>query len=76
MGRPLHELLEANVRRAAMAMKMPVDAVARASGLSLDRLLAIFSGEYDPDLEVVGQIADSLGVAGGRLARRARVQLR
>ena len=50
-----------------MAKKMPLDAVARASGLSLDRLLTIFSGEYDPDLEVVGQIAESLGVTAADL---------
>ena len=62
MGRPLHELVEANVRRHAAARSMSLGAVARASGIRLELLLSIFSGEYDPDLELVGKIANSLGL--------------
>jgi transcriptional regulator with XRE-family HTH domain len=67
VGRPLHELFEANVRRYASAKSKPLDAVARASGITTERLLAIFSGEYDPDLELVGRIAESLGVTASDL---------
>jgi transcriptional regulator with XRE-family HTH domain len=67
VGRPLHELVEANVRRIAMAKQMPLDAVARASGISMERLLAIFDGRFDPDLELVGRIAEALGVTAADL---------
>ena len=46
---------------------MPLDAVARASGISTERLLAIFTGDYDPDLELLGKIAESLGVTASDL---------
>ena len=55
------------MRKYAMAKKMPLDAVARESGISMDRLLAIFSGGFDPDLELVGQIASSLSVTAADL---------
>lgn len=67
MGRPLHELVEANVRRFALAKSVSLDAVARASGITTARLLAIFSGEFDPDLELLGRIAESLGVTASDL---------
>lgn len=46
---------------------MPLDAVARASGISHDRLLAIFRGDFDPDLGLVGRIAEVLGVTAADL---------
>lgn len=46
---------------------MPLDAVARASGISYDRLLAIFRGDFDPDLGLVGRIAEVLGVTAADL---------
>ncbi len=67
MGRPLHELVEANLRRIALAKRVPLDTVARASGITTERLLAIFSGDYDPDLELLGKIAESLGVTAADL---------
>ena len=63
MERPLHELVEVNVRRTALAKSMPLEAVARASGITMERLLAIFSGDYDPDLELIRRIAESVGIA-------------
>ncbi len=67
MGRPLHELVEANIRRLMLAKGMTLDDVARASGFSTSRLQAIFSGEYDPDLEQLGKLAESLGVTASSL---------
>jgi transcriptional regulator with XRE-family HTH domain len=67
VGRPLHELVEANLRRIALAKRVPLDAVARASGITTERLLAIFSGDFDPDLELLGRIAESLGVTASDL---------
>ncbi len=46
---------------------MPLDAVSRASGISHDRLLAIFRGDFDPDLGLVGRIAEVLGVTAADL---------
>jgi transcriptional regulator with XRE-family HTH domain len=67
MPRPPNELVEANVRRLAAQKAMPLDAVARASGISHDRLLAIFRGDFDPDLGLVGRIAEVLGVTAADL---------
>ena len=67
MPRTVHELLEANIRRHAYAKKMPLDAVARASGISTERLLAILSGDFDPDLQLLGRIAESMGVTAADL---------
>ncbi|PRQ02027.1 helix-turn-helix domain-containing protein [Enhygromyxa salina] len=65
--RPPNEIVEANVRRYAATKQMPLDAVARASGISVDRLLAIFRGDFDPDLDLVGRIAEVLGVTASDL---------
>ena len=62
-----NEVVEANVRRHALAKQMPLDAVAGASGISTERLLAIFRGEFDPDLGLVGRIAEVLGVTASDL---------
>jgi transcriptional regulator with XRE-family HTH domain len=62
-----NEIVEANVRRYAQAKHMPLDAVARASGISTERLLAIFRGDFDPDLGLVGRIAEVLGVTASDL---------
>jgi transcriptional regulator with XRE-family HTH domain len=57
-----NEIVEANIRRYAHAKGMSLDAVARASGISTVRLLAIFRGDFDPDLDLIGEIATVLGV--------------
>lgn len=67
MKRPPNEVVEANVRRYALAKQMPLDAVARASGISTERLLAIFRGDFDPELDVIGRIAEALGVTASDL---------
>ena len=50
-----------------MAKSMSLDEIAQASGITTARLLAIFSGDYDPDLELLGRIAESLGVTAADL---------
>jgi transcriptional regulator with XRE-family HTH domain len=67
VSRAPNEIVEANVRRYAQAKSMPLDAVARASGISTERLLAIFRGDFDPDLGLVGRIAEALGVTASDL---------
>ena len=62
-----NEVVEANVRRYALAKEMSLNAVARASGISIERLLAIFRGDFDPDLGLIGQIAEVLGVTASDL---------
>ncbi len=67
MSRPLHELIEANLRRVAHAKGLSLAAIARTNGISLERLLAIFSGEFDPDLQFVGRLAESVGLTAADL---------
>ena len=62
-----NEVVEANVRRYALAKQMSLDEVARASGISTERLLATFRGDFDPDLGLIGQIAEVLGVTASDL---------
>jgi transcriptional regulator with XRE-family HTH domain len=44
-----------------------LDAIARAAGISVDRLHAILAGDFDPDLELVDRIAQALGVTASEL---------
>jgi len=67
MKRPPSEVVEANVRRYALAKGMSLDAVAYAAGISHKRLLAIFSGDVDPDLGLVGRIAETVGATASDL---------
>jgi transcriptional regulator with XRE-family HTH domain len=57
-----HEALAANLYRIAFAKRIPLEAVARSAGISLDELLAIATGEFDPDVDVITRIAQTLGV--------------
>jgi transcriptional regulator with XRE-family HTH domain len=65
--RPFHELIEANLRREAYMRDMSLDNIARASGISMERLLAIFSGDWSPDLQLVGRIAETVGLTAAEL---------
>lgn len=67
MERAPNEVVEANVCRYALAKQMSLDAVASASGISLKHLTAIFRGTRDPDLGLIGQIAEVLGVSASDL---------
>jgi DNA-binding phage protein len=67
VSRPFHELIEANLRREAYVKGMSLDDIARASGISIERLLAIFSGDWSPDLQLVGRIAESVGLTAAEL---------
>jgi transcriptional regulator with XRE-family HTH domain len=57
-----HEALAANLHRIAFAKGIPLESVAHSVGISLDELLAICTGEVDPDLEVITRIAQAVGV--------------
>ena len=57
-----HEALAANLHRIAFVRGIPLELVARSAGISLDELLAICTGEVDPDLDVVTRIAQAIGV--------------
>jgi transcriptional regulator with XRE-family HTH domain len=61
--RPSHELLAENVRGIAQAKGVSFVFLACVAGISTERLLAIFSGDFDPDLDVINKLADGLGVA-------------
>jgi transcriptional regulator with XRE-family HTH domain len=61
MAREPREIFEDNLRREAAAKGFSLVFVANRAGLTSDRLLAIFSGEYDPDLEVLTRIATAVG---------------
>ncbi len=62
MPRPLHELLAWNVRRLAHVQDIPLTTLAATVGLTPERLDAIFRGEFDPDLNLLNQLANALGV--------------
>lgn len=64
---PFHEVIEANLRREAYVRGMSLDEIASASGISIERLLAIFSGDWSPDLQLVGRIAESVGLTAAEL---------
>jgi transcriptional regulator with XRE-family HTH domain len=63
MARPIHEVIEANVRRIAARRGRSVADIAKEAGISTDQLLAIFSGEFDPDVDLLDRIADALETA-------------
>jgi transcriptional regulator with XRE-family HTH domain len=60
--RPSYELLAWNVRRLAHARGIPLSTLAESVGLTPERLEAIFTGEFDPDLDLLNQIANEFGV--------------
>lgn len=63
MARPTHEVIEANVRRIAARRGRSLDSIAKEAGLTTDQLLAIFSGEFDPPVDVIERIAAALETA-------------
>jgi len=65
--RPFHELIEANLRREAFLKGIALETIAQTSGISLERLLAIFSGDWPPDLQLIGRIAESVGLTAAEL---------
>ncbi|WP_146158066.1 helix-turn-helix domain-containing protein [Enhygromyxa salina] len=67
MPRPFHELIEVNLRREAYVRGMSLDDIARAAGITIERLLAIFCGDWSPDLQLVGRIAESVGLTAAQL---------
>jgi transcriptional regulator with XRE-family HTH domain len=62
MRRVPHELLATNIREIAKAKRVSFVFLANHAGISTERLLAIFAGEFDPDLELLSKLADALGV--------------
>lgn len=59
---PAHELLTANVRRYSEAQGMPLTVLADSIGITRERLFAIFTGDFDPDLLLLHRIAEVLEV--------------
>jgi transcriptional regulator with XRE-family HTH domain len=62
-----YEVLAANLHRLAFEQGLTLEAVASAVGISLERLQAILTGEFDPDLELVNRIGQTLGVTASEL---------
>lgn len=60
-----HELLAWNVRRLTHAQGIPLGTLAAAVGIPAAQLDAIFTGEFDPDLDLLTKIANMLGVRVG-----------
>jgi transcriptional regulator with XRE-family HTH domain len=69
MARPTHEVIEANVRRIPARRGRSIESLAKEAGLSTDQLLALFSGEFDPPVDVLDRIADALDTATWLLVR-------
>ncbi|MFV8750341.1 helix-turn-helix domain-containing protein [Nannocystaceae bacterium ST9] len=61
------EVLAANLHRLAFEQGLTLDAIARAAGISPERLQAILTGEFDPDLELVNRIGQAVGVTASEL---------
>jgi DNA-binding XRE family transcriptional regulator len=57
-----HEALASNLHRIAFTRGITLESVAHSVDISLDELLAICTGEVDPDLDVVTRIAQVVGV--------------
>lgn len=71
--RPIQEVIEANIRRHALARRMSLDEVAQASSISTARLLAILDGTFDPDLQMLGRIAEAMGVTAADLLEEPKL---
>ncbi len=64
MPRPQpHELLATNVRRIAEAKGVSFIALAAHARISTERLQEIFTGEFDPNLDLLNKLASGLGVS-------------
>lgn len=62
-----YEVLASNLHRLVFERGVTLEDVARAAGISLERLHAIFTGEFDPDLDLVDRIAQAVGVTASEL---------
>lgn len=62
-----YEILAANVKRLAHLRGSSLESVANAAGITLERLEAIFTGEFDPNIELVDRIANAVGVSASEL---------
>jgi DNA-binding XRE family transcriptional regulator len=60
---PSHELLATNARRIAAAKVISFIALAGSAGITTERLQAIFTGDFDPDLDLLNKLANGLGVS-------------
>ena len=65
--RRAHEALASNLHRLMFQKSITLEAVARAAKLTPERLRAICDGSFDPDIEVVGRIAQAVGVTASEL---------
>jgi transcriptional regulator with XRE-family HTH domain len=61
------EILASNLHRLVFEQGLTLDVVARSAGISLERLQAICTGEFDPDLDLVDRIAQAVGVTASEL---------
>jgi transcriptional regulator with XRE-family HTH domain len=62
-----YEVLASNLHRLVFERGVTLEDVACAAGISLERLQAIFTGEFDPDLDLVDRIAQAVGVTASEL---------
>lgn len=62
-----YEILASNLHRLVFERGTTLDEIARAAGLTREQLDAICSGEFDPELDVVYQIAAALEVTASQL---------
>jgi DNA-binding XRE family transcriptional regulator len=62
-----YEVLASNLHRLVFERGVTLEDVARAAGISLERLQAICTGEFDPDLDLVDRIAQAVGVTASEL---------
>jgi transcriptional regulator with XRE-family HTH domain len=65
--RRAYEVLAANLHRLAAEQDLTLEAIAQAVGIPLERLQAILTGEFDPDLELVNRIGQAVGVTASEL---------
>jgi transcriptional regulator with XRE-family HTH domain len=57
-----HEIVTENLRRLTEAKDIPLTVVADRAGIDRRELFAMMAGEYDPDLDWLGRLADALEV--------------
>jgi transcriptional regulator with XRE-family HTH domain len=62
-----YEVLAANLHRLAAEQGLTLEQIAQAVGIPLERLQAILTGEFDPELELVNRIGRAVGVTASEL---------
>jgi transcriptional regulator with XRE-family HTH domain len=65
--RRAYEVLASNLHRLVFERGITLEDVAHSAGISVERLQAICSGEFDPDLDLVDRIAQAVGVTASEL---------